>query len=126
MCRKTFLKFNLYCVFFQLPLSLFTPLLPLITTLLSMSMGPFSFMLNSFFKHFFIFVQLQLSAFYVEFLKHAIPDYLVRGTDHFSNRLLKKMTIANTTMSFQNECIKITPIFCWISKNIFCRCATEF
>ena len=34
-----------------------------------------------------------------EFLKHAIPDYLVRGTDLFSLRLSnKKMTTANTTI----------------------------
>ena len=31
-----------------------------------------------------------------ELLKHAIPDYLVRGTDLFSLRLSKKMTAANT------------------------------
>ena len=47
-----------------------------------------------------------------EFLKHAIPDYLVWGTDLFSLRLLnKKMTTANTTVAVQCEWIKIIPIF---------------
>ena len=37
-----------------------------------------------------------------EFLKHAISDYLVRGTDLFSFRLSsKKMTTANTTIAGQ-------------------------
>ena len=35
-----------------------------------------------------------------EFFKHAMPDYLIRGTDLFSFRLSnKKMTTANTTIA---------------------------
>ena len=35
-----------------------------------------------------------------EFIKHAIPDYLVRGTDLFSLRSSnKKITTANTTIT---------------------------
>ena len=37
-----------------------------------------------------------------DFLKHAIPDYLVRGTDLFSLRLSnKKMTAANTALQWK-------------------------
>ena len=47
-----------------------------------------------------------------EFLKHAIPDYLVRSTDLFSLRLSnKKLTTANITIAIQCEWIKIIPIF---------------
>ena len=39
-----------------------------------------------------------------DFLSHAIPDYLVRGTDLFSLRLSnKKMTTAYTTITIQCE-----------------------
>ena len=39
-----------------------------------------------------------------EFLKHTIPDYLVRGTDLFSlNWSNKNMTTANTTIAVQYE-----------------------
>ena len=58
-----------------------------------------------------------------EFLQHAIPDCLVRGTDLFSLILSnkKKMTTGNTTIAVWCEWIKIT-FFCQISKNIFfCR-----
>ena len=42
-----------------------------------------------------------------EFLKHAIPDYLVRSIDLFALRLSdKKMTTANTTIAIQ--CARIT------------------
>ena len=40
-----------------------------------------------------------------EFLKHAIPDYLVRGTDIFLLRLSsKKMTTGNTTIAVHCAC----------------------
>ena len=46
------------------------------------------------------------------FLKHAIPDYLVRGTDLFTLRLSNiKMTTANTTIAVWCEWIKIILIF---------------
>ena len=46
------------------------------------------------------------------FLKHAMPDYLVRGTDLFSLRLSnKRMITANTIITVWCEWIKITPIF---------------
>ena len=52
------------------------------------------------------------------FLKHAIPDYLVRGTDLFPLRLSNtKMTTANRTKAIQCEWIKIIP-FCQIGKKI--------
>ena len=52
-----------------------------------------------------------------EFSKHAIPDYLVRGTDLISLRLSnKKMTTAKTTIAVQCELIKIIPIFCQMGK----------
>ena len=62
-----------------------------------------------------------------EFLKHGVPDYLVRGTDLFSLRLsnlreivVKKMTTANTRIAAWCEWIKIIPIFFIRSaKNIF-------
>ena len=59
-----------------------------------------------------------------EFLKHAIPDYLVRGTDLFSLRLSNKnMTTANTTIAIWCEWIKIIPILLsdW-QKNFFLEC----
>ena len=47
-----------------------------------------------------------------EFLKHAIPDYLVKGTDIFFLWLSnKKMTTTNTTIAVWCEWIKIIPIF---------------
>ena len=58
-----------------------------------------------------------------EFLKHAIPDYLVRGTDLFSFQLsYKNMTTANTTIGIRCKCIKIMYIFCHIGKKLhFCH-----
>ena len=54
-----------------------------------------------------------------EFWKHAAPEYLVRGADFFSPRLSnEKMTPANTTISFQDEWIKIIPIFVRSAKKI--------
>ena len=64
-----------------------------------------------------------------EFLKHAIPDYLVRSTDLFALRLSnKKLTTANITIAIQCEQIKIKPIFVRSAKNIihFFHYATEF
>ena len=52
-----------------------------------------------------------------EFLNHATPDYLVRGTDLFSLRLPnKKMTTVDAAIAVLCEWIKITPIFFQISK----------
>ena len=52
-----------------------------------------------------------------EFLKHAVPDYVVRGTHLFSLRFSNKtMTTANTTLAVWYEQIKIIPIFCQINK----------
>ena len=46
-----------------------------------------------------------------EFLKHTTPDYLVRGTDLFSLRLLnKKMTTTNTAIAVQCERMKIISV----------------
>ena len=48
--------------------------------------------------------ELSLTSVPQDFLKHTIPDYLVRGTDLFSLRLsIKQMTTANTTMAVQCE-----------------------
>ena len=58
-----------------------------------------------------------------ELFKHAIPDYVVRGTDHFSPRLSnKKMTIANTAITVQCEWIKIIPISSHQQKIYFLVC----
>ena len=61
-----------------------------------------------------------------EFLRHAISDYLVRGTDLFSLRLSnKKMTIANTTIAVHCKWIKIIPIipiFVRSAKSYFLQC----
>ena len=52
-----------------------------------------------------------------EFLKHAIPNYSVRGPDIVSLRLSnKKITTANTTRAIWCAWIKIIPVFCQISK----------
>ena len=46
-----------------------------------------------------------------EFLKHSVPDYLVRDTDLFSFSLSnEKMTTANATIAAWCESIKIVPI----------------
>ena len=61
-----------------------------------------------------------------EFLKHAVPVYLVRNTDLFSFRLSNlKMTTTNTTIAVHSERIKIIPIFVRLAK-IFFGCAAEF
>ena len=53
------------------------------------------------------------------FLKHEIPDCLVRSTDLFSLTLSNtKMTIANTTAAVCCEWIKIMPIFVRLAINI--------
>ena len=61
-----------------------------------------------------------------EFLKHAIPDDLVKGTHLFSLWLSnKKLTTANTSIAFQCEGIEVIPMFLQISKR-YIWCATEF
>ena len=60
-----------------------------------------------------------------EFLKHAIPDYLVRGTDLFSLRLSnKKMTTANTTLTSVNG--SKLYLFCQIGKKNFFGVPQDF
>ena len=54
-----------------------------------------------------------------EFLKHAVPDYLARGTNLFSLRLSKEKTAAANTIAIQYERIKSIIFFCQIGKNIF-------
>ena len=54
-----------------------------------------------------------------EFLKHAIPGYLVRGRP-FPLRLSNwKMTTTNTIIAIQYKWIKIIPNFCQIGKKIY-------
>ena len=56
-----------------------------------------------------------------ECLKHAIPAYLVRGTDLFSLSLsnFKKMTTANTTIAVCCEWIQVILMLFQIGKNVF-------
>ena len=63
-----------------------------------------------------------------EFLKHAVPDYLVKGTDLFSLRLsnLKKKTAANTTIAIGVNESKLHLCFCEMGKKHIFWCAAEF
>ena len=64
------------------------------------------------------------SSNFSEFLKHAIPGYLVSGTDLFPLRLSnKKMTTVNTTIAVWCKGIKIIPIFCQMGKCVFWQVA---
>ena len=55
-----------------------------------------------------------------EFLKHAVPDYLVRSADLFPLRLSNKNDDNNhIIIAIWCERIKIIPIFGQIGKNIF-------
>lgn len=60
-----------------------------------------------------------------ESLRHAMPDFLVRGL--FSLRLSNgKMTTANTAIATWCEWIKIILFFCHMGKNIFFRVPLNF
>ena len=88
----------------------------------------FSVSKNYFGFYTYYFIIFYTSDFQQEFLKHAIPDYLVRGTNLFSLRLSNnKMTTANTTIAVWCEWIKSIPIFLsdWQKYNIF-TCATRW
>ena len=66
-----------------------------------------------------------------EFLKHAIPGHLMRGTDLCRSRSSdKNMTTANTTIAIWCEWIKVIPIyiffFVWLAKKCIFWCTVEF
>lgn len=62
-----------------------------------------------------------------EFLKHAVPDYLVKDTDLFSLRLPNKiLPIANTTTAVSCEQIIIIPFWGSDLQEVFFGVAQNF